>query len=272
MLNRSHNAYRPRRAALAWAAVGALALAPVMVPGGAGAQVGGGLEAPPSADDAPTIGDPSRPAPPSELGGQTPPSPGLDAPATGAPGVEMPDLEEPVGDGALGLEPPAPGDPDARDQARSDDAEYYYGESDWRAYAEGYTLYYSTYADGAVGGLVGREYYVPGGDRVIFVYFDGRCFDGRWSENAGMFCFEYDGTHCFEHIARQGQVFARELDGDLQIVIRRTDEVLSCAPDPVSRSPQDGPGRVLARLTAPLLAPGAAAGEAAGQNEGGATR
>lgn len=176
-------------------------------------------------------------------------------------------MEEPVGDGAIEFDAPPADEPSiaepppsldaGRDPARAGDPEYFYGESDWRAYAEGYTLYYRNYADGQVGGLVGREYYAPGGDRVIFVYFDGRCFDGSWSENAGVFCFQYDGTHCFEHIAREGQVFARELDGDEQIVTRRTNEVLSCTPDPVSQAP--GPAGPLARLLAGLEAPTAAA-------------
>lgn len=96
----------------------------------------------------------------------------------------------------------------------------------WRAFAEGKTLYYSTPA-----GILGREYYPPGGDRVIYIYFDGRCFDGTWFVEADRFCFDYDGLHCFEHIERDGVIIAREEDGDEQEVVRRTDEVLSCEPE-----------------------------------------
>jgi hypothetical protein len=105
--------------------------------------------------------------------------------------------------------------------------EVHFDAASWRAYVEGKTLYYSTPS-----GILGREYYPVGGDKAVYIYFDGRCFDGEWAVEAdGLFCFQYDGAHCFEHFERDGKVIARETDGDEQVVVRVTDEVLSCAPD-----------------------------------------
>lgn len=104
-------------------------------------------------------------------------------------------------------------------------------EADWRALVSGKTLYYSTPA-----GLVGREYYPPNSDRAIFIYHDGQCFDGTWREENGIYCFLYNGEHCFQHLRQGERIFVRELDGDTQDVVRITDEVLSCDPDLFSRA------------------------------------
>lgn len=105
-------------------------------------------------------------------------------------------------------------------------------EPDWREIVSGKTLTYESAA-----GLIGREYYVPGGDRVIFVYYDGRCFDGRWIYENGYYCFEYDGFYCFQHFRRDGQIMVREQDGGEQRVTSITSEILSCEPQLLSRAP-----------------------------------
>lgn len=101
---------------------------------------------------------------------------------------------------------------------------------DWRALSSGKTLYYYTSR-----GLLGREYFVPGGDRAVFIYFDGQCFDGSWSWNDGLYCFEYDARHCFRHLRRGERLFVRDLDGDEQDILEITDEVLSCEPELLSQ-------------------------------------
>lgn len=120
---------------------------------------------------------------------------------------------------APAAETPTPPDPGAYDRTFQD------AES-WRARVAGKTLYY--YYDS---GLVGREYYPPSGDRVVFQYADSTCFEGTWTAREGVFCFRYDGVHCFTHHERDGQLIAREVDGDEQTVREITDEVLSCAPE-----------------------------------------
>ncbi len=106
---------------------------------------------------------------------------------------------------------------------------------EWREMMSGKTLTYESSA-----GLIGREYYVPGGDRVIFVYYDGRCFDGHWLHDSGFYCFEYDGFYCFQHFRRDGQIMVREQDGGEQRVTDISDEILSCKPDLLSRA-EDAP-------------------------------
>lgn len=123
----------------------------------------------------------------------------------------------------------------------------YFTEAEWRALATGKTLTYMTPF-----GLMGREYYIPGGNEVVFVYFDGRCFQGTWFKQDDVYCFEYDGLHCFEHFQRGEDIIAREMDGDEQIVTEITDEVLTCEPELLSRV---APAPRLAPLP-PLGAPG----------------
>lgn len=110
--------------------------------------------------------------------------------------------------------------------------EVYFDAESWRALVEGKTLTYR-----ASGGLMGREYYVPNSNRVVFVYFDGRCYDGSWTETDGVFCFAYDGEFCFHHLRRGGKLIAREMNGAEQIVTSITDETLACTPDLISRAP-----------------------------------
>lgn len=120
-----------------------------------------------------------------------------------------------------------------------------FSEEEWRAYAAGKTLYYSLPQ-----GFVGREYYPPSGDRVVFEYFDGTCFDGTWSFEDQQFCFNYDGRFCFNHLERDGRVYARDIrDGSEQIVTQVTNEILSCAPAAVSEAEREQT-RDAARLAA----------------------
>lgn len=111
------------------------------------------------------------------------------------------------------------------------------GEAEWRSIVAGKTLTYETST-----GLIGREYYAPSGDRVVFVYYDGRCFDGRWEMVGQLYCFHYDGFYCFDHFRRDGEIFVREQDGGEQWVTSITNEILSCEPDLLSSLPGSVPG------------------------------
>lgn len=114
---------------------------------------------------------------------------------------------------------PAPPPPETAED------EIFFSAEAWRALVAGKTLYYST-----AEGLVGREYYPPGGQRAIFEYAaDRSCFEGSWREVDGVFCFNYDGEHCFFHLRRGDQIIARQMNGVDQTVVRITDEKLTCA-------------------------------------------
>lgn len=100
----------------------------------------------------------------------------------------------------------------------------------WRALVEGKTLYYRN----RNGEFVGREYYAPGSQRAVFIYFDGSCYDGTWREDDGVFEFRYDGVFYFRHLRRGGELIAAEVDGPEQVVFKITNEVLSCSDDLIS--------------------------------------
>ena len=120
-------------------------------------------------------------------------------------------------EGLLETEPAEPAAPRAE--------EIFFDEASWRALVEGKTLYYRTPT-----GVVGREYYPPGGNRAVFEYAgDGACFEGTWNVVGNLFCFNYDSRHCFRHLSRDGVIYARQMDGVDQRVFRITDEPLSCA-------------------------------------------
>ncbi|MEM9725099.1 MAG: hypothetical protein AAF909_06535 [Pseudomonadota bacterium] len=113
-----------------------------------------------------------------------------------------------------------------------DGEEIEFTEDSWRALVEGKTLYYQIDAD-----TVGREYYIPGTNRAVFEYAGGgpdRCFEGVWTVVNGWFCFEYDATHCFRHLERDGEIYARQTNGVDQRVFKKTEERLSCEPEFVS--------------------------------------
>lgn len=110
-------------------------------------------------------------------------------------------------------------------------AERRFTETEWRALVEGKTLYYETsrgYPDGF--GLMGKEYYVPNSNKVVFVYANGDCYEGTWDVEDDVFCFNYDARHCFKQFDRDGQWVVQEMDGREQVVVKITNEVLSCAP------------------------------------------
>ena len=130
--------------------------------------------------------------------------------------LEAPQLA-PLDDGVLDDRPAKPPAPRG--------GEVFFDEDSWRALVEGKTLYYRTSE-----GLVGREYYPPGGNRAVFEYAgDGACFEGSWNYASGLFCFFYDTKHCFRRLERGGDIFARQMDGVDQKVIKITSEPLSCA-------------------------------------------
>ncbi|MEO1331678.1 MAG: hypothetical protein AAFW46_18685, partial [Pseudomonadota bacterium] len=105
----------------------------------------------------------------------------------------------------------------------------------WRARVEGKTLYYETrkgYPENY--GLMGKEYYVPNSNKVVFVYADGDCYEGTWDYADQIFCFNYDDRHCFRQFERDGEWIVQERDGREQAVVKITSEVLSCQPGLVS--------------------------------------
>ena len=125
---------------------------------------------------------------------------------------------------AIDATPNAEGNLVAPDEATPGGAEVFFNAETWRALVEGKTLYYQTPQ-----GMVGREYYPPGSNRAVFEYAgDNSCFEGSWTEQDGKFCFNYDGTHCFYHLMRDGEIFARQMDGVDQKVIKITKEPFTC--------------------------------------------
>lgn len=137
---------------------------------------------------------------------------------TNAPAAPGQSQTEPGASGAEELESGAPASADPN-------AEIFFTGDAWRALVTGKTLYYATSE-----GLVGREYYPPGGQRAVFEYAGDRsCFEGSWREADGVFCFNYDGEHCFFHLRRGDMIIARQMNGVDQQVVKITEETLSCA-------------------------------------------
>lgn len=122
---------------------------------------------------------------------------------------------------ALAVETPA----SAATPSGETEGDVYLTREQWRAIADGRTLYYRNES----GAFVGREYYVPGTQRAVFVYFDGNCYEGTWSESGGVFEFRYDDVFFFRHLRRGDSLIAAEIGGSEQVVFNITDEVLSCA-------------------------------------------
>lgn len=159
-------------------------------------------------------------------------------PPSSAPGAEA--QEQTAPDAAAPQAAPETTAPDEDAPVKS------LSEQEWRAIASGKTLYYYTQQ-----GLVGREYYPPAADRrVVFVYFDGTCFDGTWSQEDGLYCYEFDGAHCFRHFQQGERLYVEGVDGDVQDILRITDEVLSCEPGLLSQAPSSAIATRLAQLSA----------------------
>lgn len=90
--------------------------------------------------------------------------------------------------------------------------EVFFDAASWRALVEGKTVYYED-----SNGPIGREYFPPGGNRAFFEHAGGNfCLEGTWSEKDGVFCFEYDRQHCFYHLEKGGEIYARLSDFLLQ--------------------------------------------------------
>ncbi len=101
---------------------------------------------------------------------------------------------------------------------------------DWRALAIGRVVWY------AIDGVHwGREYYFPDGQRAVFLASDGTCLSGIWWEAEGVYCFAYEGLHCFRHVEVDGRILVvSTTGGEVQTVERITEDgPLSCAPTPM---------------------------------------
>lgn len=101
---------------------------------------------------------------------------------------------------------------------------------EWRERVDGRTVYYEI--DGA---LHGREYYEPNSNNVVFIFANGQCDEGVWSEENGVYCYDFGGQHCFYQFERGDEIIIREvLSGAEQRVSQITDERLSCSPEIIS--------------------------------------
>jgi hypothetical protein len=78
---------------------------------------------------------------------------------------------------------------------------------EWSAMAMGRTLVYRI--DGA---LWAFEHYSPGTNRVTLQLYDGSCMEGTWDYSAPFYCFhwEVEGTACFRHARRAGEILIVE--------------------------------------------------------------
>ena len=102
---------------------------------------------------------------------------------------------------------------------------------DFRAYAEGQTLYFSL-----LGAPYGVEQYLPG-NRAIWQYADGTCARGIWYGRDGLICFVYEGDgeeQCWQFLQKGESFAARAVGmaspGDLEVVWRDSVPVTCKAP------------------------------------------
>ena len=111
-------------------------------------------------------------------------------------------------------------------------AEQPVGPSDFRAYAEGYTLYFER--DGE---HFGAESFEPGG-LVVWQYRDGSCVSGVWRPYGAQLCFKYETSNevlCWRMLRDPDGGLRARLLGDaenagMEIQITRRDkEPLLCA-------------------------------------------
>lgn len=82
------------------------------------------------------------------------------------------------------------------------------GAAEFRAYAEGHTLYFEQ--DGRE---VGSETFHPGGE-TTWRYTDGTCVDGVWKSQGDELCFYYgdpDGVQCWAVLRDQRGLKVRRL-------------------------------------------------------------
>lgn len=97
---------------------------------------------------------------------------------------------------------------------------------EWREMTLGRTVWYSL--DGAPWG---REHFHLDGRTATFVTHDGQCMTAPWAWSDGLYCFAYDGLHCFRHVRRDGAMLAVPESGEpAQVIEKITDEPLSCGP------------------------------------------
>lgn len=95
------------------------------------------------------------------------------------------------------------------------DEEVPIGPSEFREYAEGWTLYFER--DGRT---FGSETFEPGG-KTRWRYGDGSCVDGNWRAHGAQICFLYDSDQeeevlCWRMLRDQEGLLARLLNGDNQ--------------------------------------------------------
>lgn len=80
----------------------------------------------------------------------------------------------------------------------------------------------------------GREFYAPDGEQTVFVYWDGRCLQGRWAAHErARYCFYYrDEPSCWATFWQGREIVVVSDDGMRQRVERIVeDEPLSCEPE-----------------------------------------
>lgn len=100
---------------------------------------------------------------------------------------------------------------------------------EYRRLLDGRTAYFYL----ANGALWGREYYIPGTDRSVFRYPDGRCFEGEWRVEGGLYCFYYrERPSCWRTVWLGGRLTVFSQAGGVQFIDHIADgEPLSCGSD-----------------------------------------
>lgn len=113
------------------------------------------------------------------------------------------------------------------------------GYEAFKALVDGKTLYFSL-PDGA---HWGREYYIPGTQRSVFIFANGECFNGTWRLEEERYCYYYHpDPSCWLTFYVDERLTVISRRGDVQYVEQIVDdEPLVCGGE-VSQAP----GRALA--------------------------
>ncbi|MGF1444744.1 MAG: hypothetical protein ACFBRM_00920 [Pikeienuella sp.] len=143
------------------------------------------------------------------------------------PSEQEPALPLPVPDAEREPDPPAVPEFDSRDIPDLAPGDRLIPGEEWRAMTTGKVVWYAI-----EGRLWGREFFHPNGTQSIFVASDGTCLEGVWWEGNGVYCFSYEGLHCFRHVLRGDQILIVSITGgEVQTVERITDDgPLACTP------------------------------------------
>ena len=101
---------------------------------------------------------------------------------------------------------------------------------EWREMVVGHSVTYN------IGGAFwAHEAYDPASNAVVIRMADGTCLEGTWSWSEGEYCFAWrgEGTSCFRHVRRDGEILIIPMvdglpSGQVQTVAGVTDLPVSC--------------------------------------------